>query len=88
MSVLETFLHDPLCEWNRNNKKLTDAEDNPKAVKSLLAIDKKLQGYVSSSSSVESSLPLSVPGQVNLLINQATSLENLSRMYIGWAPYL
>ena len=88
MSVLETFLHDPLCEWNRNNKNLIDSEDNPIAVKALLAIDKKLQGYVSSSSSLESRLPLSVSGQVSLLIDEATSLENLSRMYIGWAPYL
>ena len=85
MSVLETFLHDPLCEWGGNKE---NQIENPVAVKSLIVIDKKLQGYVSSSSSVESSLPLSVPGQVNLLINQATSLENLSRMYIGWAPYL
>lgn len=32
--------------------------------------------------------PLSVQGQVQRLIQQATSDENLSRMYIGWMPFL
>ncbi len=32
-------------------------------------------------------IPLSVAGQVNFLIKEATSEENLSQMYIGWAPY-
>lgn len=33
-------------------------------------------------------LPLSVPGQVQKLIHEATSLENLAQMYIGWMPFL
>ena len=33
-------------------------------------------------------LPLSVEGQVNVLINEATSFENLANMYMGWAPYM
>lgn len=32
--------------------------------------------------------PLSVPGQVNKLIQEATSTENLAQMYIGWMPFL
>ncbi|KAL7687930.1 putative serine/threonine-protein kinase ATM [Plasmopara halstedii] len=33
-------------------------------------------------------LPLSVQGQVDKLIHEATSHENLARMYIGWMPFL
>ena len=33
-------------------------------------------------------LPLSVPGQVERLIKEATSELNLCRMYIGWMPWL
>lgn len=40
-------------------------------------------GYV-----MTSRLPLSVQGQVEELITQAVDPANLSKMYIGWAPYL
>ena len=33
-------------------------------------------------------LPLSVEGQVNALIEEATSVDNLCQMYIGWAAYM
>ncbi|EEY63983.1 phosphatidylinositol kinase (PIK-L4) [Phytophthora infestans T30-4] len=33
-------------------------------------------------------LPLSVQGQVDKLIDEATSNENLAQMYIGWMPFL
>lgn len=32
--------------------------------------------------------PLSVEGQVNSLIEEATSIDNLCQMYIGWAAYM
>ncbi|AMD18804.1 HBL098Wp [Eremothecium sinecaudum] len=32
-------------------------------------------------------LALSVPGQVETVVQQATSEENLSQMYIGWLPF-
>jgi serine/threonine-protein kinase ATR len=86
MSVLETFLHDPLCEWSRNKarKLLPDGSGcNPLAVKSLTTIERKLQGYVHATR-----LPMSTSGQVEYLIQQATDPENLSRMYIGWASFL
>ena len=34
------------------------------------------------------SLPLSVEGQVQRLIQEATSNENLVQMYIGWMPWM
>jgi serine/threonine-protein kinase ATR len=81
MSVLETFLHDPLCEWSHSQN--DEDGENQKAIQSLATIDKKLQGFVTTAR-----LPLSVSGQVEELISQAVDPENLSSMYIGWAPYL
>ena len=88
MSVLETFLYDPLCEWGKTKHKLTVREDNTelenqKAMKILSNIDRKLQGYC-----VSHGLPLSVQGQAHELIKTASDPKNLCQMYIGWAPYL
>jgi serine/threonine-protein kinase ATR len=33
-------------------------------------------------------LPLSVEGQVNKMIQEATSSENLLQLYVGWMPWL
>ena len=37
---------------------------------------------------VEESLPLSVQGQVQRLIEEATDNANLAQMYFGWTPWL
>jgi len=34
------------------------------------------------------SIPLSTEGQVNFLINEATKVDNLAVMYIGWGAFL
>ena len=36
----------------------------------------------------EDALPLSVPGQVQRLVEEATSEANLAQMYIGWMPWM
>ncbi|ORZ38038.1 hypothetical protein BCR44DRAFT_1015824 [Catenaria anguillulae PL171] len=87
--VLETFVHDPLIEWKSKRKEKDRAKEESEEVmrrharKLLQEIDNKLQGYVT-----PGGLPLGVSGQVNELIRQATSVENLSKMYEGWMPYL
>jgi serine/threonine-protein kinase ATR len=84
MSVLETFLHDPLCEWSKHkNSKITIDGENAMAVKTLKTIDKKLRGFAQ-----QTLLSLSVAGQVDELISMATDPINLAQMYIGWAPFL
>jgi phosphatidylinositol kinase/protein kinase (PI-3 family) len=35
-----------------------------------------------------SSLPLSTEGQMNLLLAEAMSLDNLACMYIGWGGFM
>lgn len=42
----------------------------------------------SGAGAMDQAIPLSVPGQVHRLIQEATSDENLAQMYIGWMPWL
>lgn len=35
-----------------------------------------------------SNIPLSVDGQVNYIIKEATDVDNLASMFIGWGSYL
>lgn len=51
------------------------------AERALLRVQEKLRG-------LEFSTVLSVKGQVNLLIQQATDPEKLCLMFAGWQPYL
>ncbi|KAJ2851932.1 hypothetical protein IWW36_000705 [Coemansia brasiliensis] len=91
MSVLESFLHDPLVEWSKRNTRANkrasaiiaaDGQPNAQATRCLESIRKKLEG------NPLNMIPLSVEGQVDMLIKEATDLENLSSMYIGWAPFM
>ena len=88
MAVLETFIHDPLCEWSKNSNNFSASiksttKDGPaeidkeEAVKHLKKIEKKLQG------TKQFGLPLSIEGQVQELISEATDPKNLCVMYIG-----
>ncbi|KAK6532224.1 serine/threonine-protein kinase M1 [Arthrobotrys megalospora] len=84
MTVVETFLHDPLVEWLAVKKRRTTnpskAPDNPKDV--LESIENKLRGLHAGDP-----VPLSVEGQVQELIQQAVNTDNLVQMYIGWCAY-
>lgn len=95
MSVLETFLHDPLVEWSKRvtrasrgtkpgaGKDLTAAnQPNEQATRCLHTINRKLQGIL------QGVVPLSVEGQVDELIREATDPKRLFQMYIGWAAYM
>ncbi|KAK6543275.1 serine/threonine-protein kinase M1 [Orbilia ellipsospora] len=84
MTVVETFLHDPLVEWlvvkKRRSTNPSKAPDNPEDV--LESIKGKLRGLHAGDP-----VPLSVEGQVQELIQQAVSYKNLVQMYIGWCAY-
>ncbi|KAJ3131138.1 hypothetical protein HK100_006742 [Physocladia obscura] len=90
LAVLETFIHDPLCEWAKRPayggsgtriggslKDLSAEVDNEEAVKHLNRIETKLKGMP------KQGPPLSIEGQVQELIAEATDINNLSVMYIG-----
>jgi serine/threonine-protein kinase ATR len=87
MSVLETFVHDPLVEWTRgkstSNQSNTKLVLQRKAKAALENIGARLEGVVVGVGAAPS-LPLSTSGQVRRLIEEATSLFNLASMYIWW----
>ncbi|XP_072852125.2 serine/threonine-protein kinase ATR [Pogona vitticeps] len=94
MSVLKTFLHDPLVEWSkpvRGNTKTIANETgeivNEKAKTHVLDIDQRLQGVIKNRNRVKG-LPLSIEGHVHHLIQDATDENLLCQMYLGWAPYM
>lgn len=74
MNILETLIHDPLLDWKTNDK----------SQKHLPTVRRKIRGLMNEFDG----LPVSVHGQVDVLIQQATSVQNLSRMYIGWTPHI
>ncbi|KNC81583.1 hypothetical protein SARC_06102 [Sphaeroforma arctica JP610] len=74
MSVLTPFIHDPVADSTFKSKTNT--------IKTVNEVRTRLNG------SSHSGLPMSVEGEVTYLIGEATSVDNLSRMYVGWGPYL
>ncbi|XP_028587032.2 serine/threonine-protein kinase ATR isoform X1 [Podarcis muralis] len=94
MSVLKTFLHDPLVEWSKpvrgNTKTLVNETGeivNEKAKTHVLDIDQRLQGVIKNRNRVKG-LPLSIEGHVHHLIQDATDENFLCQMYLGWAPHM
>jgi serine/threonine-protein kinase ATR len=93
INVLQPFVTDPLVEWDRGasqqlaqlpvNSALYATALQEQGVKHLDKIEKRLRGQVG-----KDNIPLAVRGHVELLLNEATSASNLSRMYIGWMSWL
>jgi len=83
MTVLETFIHDPAVDMIKKSKRAGAAKipETPETI--LESINNKLQGFFQGDS-----VPLSVEGQVGVLLREATKPENLCAMYIGWCPFL
>ena len=73
MTLVETFVHDPLLEWK------SGLMNGPKVCRQ---VGNKLKGLSGDG------LQLSVEGQMDELINQATDKKLLAAMYCGWAPHM
>ncbi|XP_058072546.1 serine/threonine-protein kinase ATR isoform X2 [Magnolia sinica] len=86
MSVLETFIHDPLVEWTKSHKSSGVEVQNPHAQRAMSSIEARLQG-VAVGVGAAPSLPLAVEGQAHRLIAEAVSHKNLGKMYIWWMPW-
>ncbi|XVF45588.1 hypothetical protein PTKIN_Ptkin02bG0218200 [Pterospermum kingtungense] len=86
MSVLETFIHDPLVEWTKSHKSSGVEVQNPHAQRAISNIQARLQGVVVGVGAAPS-LPLAVEGQARRLIAEAVSHKNLGKMYIWWMPW-
>ncbi|PWN43039.1 putative TOR1-1-phosphatidylinositol 3-kinase [Ceraceosorus guamensis] len=100
MALLEAFVHDPLISWRlvtdeANELKAPDASEheaagqlrsnqpgdvrNVKALEVVRRIQNKLNGR-----DFNPNVALSVPAQIQRLVQEATSLENLCQAFIGW----
>ncbi|KAL7226369.1 hypothetical protein ACSBR1_021471 [Camellia fascicularis] len=86
MSVLETFIHDPLVEWTKSHKSSGVEVQNPHAQRAISNIEARLQGVVVGVGAAPS-LSLAVEGQARRLIAEAVSHKNLGKMYIWWMPW-
>lgn len=111
LSVLETFVHDPLMEWHGHEAKPEAETFNPMAQDALTTmqganqtdrqslcvlhfqskqmhnVPGRLTGTLLGVLS-RPSMPLSVEGQVQQLVAEASSKDNLAQMYIWWMPWL
>lgn len=72
---LEPLINDPIKELSRTN-------DNLAVQKIMTIIKSKLDGLE------DGSFFRSNSGHVLYLIESATNVDNLCRMYKGWAPFL
>ena len=91
MSLLRPFVCDPLVDWSKGNK-TSGAEMGLKVLK---RVEDRLSGVVENGvlekDKRKKSLinhALSVEGQVDHIIKEASDTNNLAVMYWGWAPYL
>jgi len=88
VAVLETFVHDPLINWrlardtHTDDLALEEKVVNKKALEILHKIKNKLRGHNANLDKI-----LNVEEQVDMLIEQATSTENLCQLYVGWCPF-
>lgn len=92
ISVLEPFIYDPLVEWDkgaRDSSATAKETEHTEGLRSLRRLSKRLDGHYNYGRRVEASAtPLSVRGQVENLVKEATCDANMSAMYIGWLPYM
>ena len=81
MTILETFLYDPTTDFiGKKKKAVTVVPDTPEGV--LESVRNKVRGLLPMES-----VPLSVEGYVQALIQQATDPFKLASMYIGWCAF-
>ncbi|KAF2086780.1 putative phosphatidylinositol 3 and 4-kinase [Saccharata proteae CBS 121410] len=81
MTILETFLYDPTADFIGKKKRLVPGvPTTPEEV--LESVNGKVRGLLRGES-----VPLSVEGYVDALINQARDPKNLAAMYIGWCAF-
>jgi serine/threonine-protein kinase ATR len=82
MTILETFLYDPTTDFIGGKKKRThpNVPNTPQEV--LEGVRSKTRGMLDGES-----VPLSVGGYVEQMIERATDRNRLARMYIGWCAF-
>ncbi|TFY65865.1 hypothetical protein EVG20_g5221 [Dentipellis fragilis] len=86
MAVLEAFVYDPLINWRLmpTEPRVAEAQEirNERALAVYNRVQHKLTGR-----DFNPDVSLPVPAQVDKLILQATSLENLCQCFSGWCAF-
>ena len=86
MTILEAFVYDPTLDLLGNKPEKKRKEGSfvmPQTAQGVLDnIQRKVKGLL-----VGENVPLSVEGQVDELIEQATNVQYLAGMYIGWCSF-
>ncbi|CAI4231185.1 unnamed protein product [Auanema sp. JU1783] len=103
LSVIQTFVHDPLVEWittearTQQNRRgnVREQQQPPKAILqaqgAVSLIEKRLGGHIVTPELYKlhyNCAPMSLEGQVDKLISLASDESLLAQMYIGWAPFM
>lgn len=84
LGVLETFLYDPLADWCKSGVGRYEGGviANREAWQTRMKVGRKLKGLEGGGGG------LSIKGQVERLIQEASSMDNLSKMYIWWSGWI
>ncbi|KAF9567437.1 hypothetical protein CPC08DRAFT_22231 [Agrocybe pediades] len=91
MSVLDAFVHDPLVEWEDEKRKIE--RDIKKAERAEMAAGKKptkrppIDTRAIANNKERRERVLSTSNLVEILIQEASDLCNLVKMYPGWASW-
>jgi serine/threonine-protein kinase ATR len=87
MTVLETFVHDPLVEWTK--QRTYAQQDDPQLFsRSILQkIRGRLEGRLIGVGSA-ASMQLAPRGHARRLVEEATAWDRLGKMYIWWMAWL
>eukprot|EP01124_Arcella_intermedia_P030798 TRINITY_DN6811_c0_g1_i1.p1 TRINITY_DN6811_c0_g1~~TRINITY_DN6811_c0_g1_i1.p1 ORF type:complete len:1336 (-),score=309.61 TRINITY_DN6811_c0_g1_i1:7-3633(-) len=86
LSILVTFIHDPLFDWKKPKK---DEPGLSVAKETVKDVEDRLEGKLRHSHNrSQILLPLSIEAQVQALIQEAVKPDNLAAMFVGWASYL
>jgi serine/threonine-protein kinase ATR len=82
ITILETFVHDPTADFlgTKRKKKIPGVADTPQEV--LDIVKGKVDGYMRGET-----VPLSVEGYTDALIQMARDPRHLAAMYIGWCAF-
>ncbi|KAF2791318.1 hypothetical protein K505DRAFT_376871 [Melanomma pulvis-pyrius CBS 109.77] len=82
ITILETFVHDPTADFlgGKRKKKIAGVPDNPQEV--LDIVKGKVAGFLK-----DETVPLSVEGYIDALIQMARDPKHLAAMYIGWCAF-
>ncbi|KAI9688750.1 MAG: serine/threonine-protein kinase M1 [Bathelium mastoideum] len=83
MTILETFLYDPTQDFIGKKNRKANAAGVPETPREVLdSVRAKLRGLMRGES-----VPLSIEGHVEALIQMAVDDRNLASMYIGWCAF-